>query len=621
MGLAAISGDTTRNGWLAALRKMEQGSVDVGTRQIINSFLIEYGYGQVSSNPADLLGRIKNTNKRSGTIEGVGLYALITNSGNVRENIKEYLGGVSGKIDTSGLDENLKAWTNFFDSMYFYYKNITTVAIKKLTFENGVASLESLFENEKTMRSAELGRRMLTNVYDNITTPNKDVLKEIELRITQFDNTLKIDGELVAFKNDKGIYMPGSAEAIMKLLNLYGFKSVDIHIANLITDKGFNEKYINGEYTLAQMLFNIPNVYQSAHNQINGVKTAETEKLEEDLNAFYSSLGLTQDPYENPNEEEGTVIENGEVVYIRNIKDVWPLRDRIADAYNIIMAENASRVDFNSEGNPVYKDNISNYLLDLLPNLEYSKNENYPPTPSGNYRNKINTAVENGMAVNSPLMSEGKWNNPIISGKVEFDRIDILDGMSTEYIGKRFTKMSEHDRWKTFLNIFKKNITRSGKMKMLTLLDPMGDRSTMYSMDWYFGSEKSGQTEKKPFYVRQVVDNKKFEILNMKMNKAMFVEAIDEIADYYQKAHEMAKIAWEAALSITPEGQPINVFNLKENEHYNIEEKERSATLTEEGIAKMEEMMGIGNIYTEKGIKEVHHIESALKAQVLFKKD
>jgi len=63
------------------------------------------------------------------------------------------------------------------------------------------------------------------------------------------------------------------------------------------------------------------------------------------------------------------------------------------------------------------------------------------------------------------------------------------------------------------------------------------------------------------------------------------------------------------------------VARLKENEHYNIDEKMRSATLTEEGIKKMEEMLGVENIYTDRGMREVHHIEQALKAKVLFKKD
>ncbi|MBI2990416.1 MAG: preprotein translocase subunit SecA [Candidatus Magasanikbacteria bacterium] len=63
------------------------------------------------------------------------------------------------------------------------------------------------------------------------------------------------------------------------------------------------------------------------------------------------------------------------------------------------------------------------------------------------------------------------------------------------------------------------------------------------------------------------------------------------------------------------------VKQLKENEDYNVDEKMRSSTLTEQGIMKFEEWLGIENIYVEAGIRTVHHIEQALKAEVLFKRD
>ncbi|OIO06483.1 preprotein translocase subunit SecA [Candidatus Falkowbacteria bacterium CG_4_10_14_0_2_um_filter_36_22] len=54
---------------------------------------------------------------------------------------------------------------------------------------------------------------------------------------------------------------------------------------------------------------------------------------------------------------------------------------------------------------------------------------------------------------------------------------------------------------------------------------------------------------------------------------------------------------------------------------YNVDEKMRVATLTEVGIAKMEKWLGVDNIYTAGGVREAHHIEQALKARVLFKRD
>ncbi len=63
------------------------------------------------------------------------------------------------------------------------------------------------------------------------------------------------------------------------------------------------------------------------------------------------------------------------------------------------------------------------------------------------------------------------------------------------------------------------------------------------------------------------------------------------------------------------------VNRLDEATDYNVDEKMRAATLTEAGISKMEKWLGVENIYVEAGIGEVMHIEQALKARVLFKKD
>ena len=63
------------------------------------------------------------------------------------------------------------------------------------------------------------------------------------------------------------------------------------------------------------------------------------------------------------------------------------------------------------------------------------------------------------------------------------------------------------------------------------------------------------------------------------------------------------------------------VSRLTENEDYNIDEKLRSATLTEAGIEKLEKWLGLENIYAEGGMQTVHHLEQALKARVLFKLD
>ena len=60
---------------------------------------------------------------------------------------------------------------------------------------------------------------------------------------------------------------------------------------------------------------------------------------------------------------------------------------------------------------------------------------------------------------------------------------------------------------------------------------------------------------------------------------------------------------------------------LEKGEHYTVDEKFKSIALTDSGITKAEELLGVENIYTEKGIKYVHHLETAVRAAAHFHKD
>src|SRR5216117_2105441 len=60
---------------------------------------------------------------------------------------------------------------------------------------------------------------------------------------------------------------------------------------------------------------------------------------------------------------------------------------------------------------------------------------------------------------------------------------------------------------------------------------------------------------------------------------------------------------------------------LRKEDDYTIDEKHRSATLTEEGIAKCERLLGVSNLYDPSQIDMLHHVTQALKAHTLFKRD
>ncbi len=60
---------------------------------------------------------------------------------------------------------------------------------------------------------------------------------------------------------------------------------------------------------------------------------------------------------------------------------------------------------------------------------------------------------------------------------------------------------------------------------------------------------------------------------------------------------------------------------MKVEEDFTVDEKFKSISLTDAGITKAEQALGVENIYTEKGIKYVHHLESAVRAKALYHKD
>ncbi|MBU4228380.1 preprotein translocase subunit SecA [bacterium] len=60
---------------------------------------------------------------------------------------------------------------------------------------------------------------------------------------------------------------------------------------------------------------------------------------------------------------------------------------------------------------------------------------------------------------------------------------------------------------------------------------------------------------------------------------------------------------------------------LQKEEDYKVYEKEKTITITEEGVTRIEGLLQINNLYDEKNMNVQHHIIQALKAQRLFKRD
>ena len=63
------------------------------------------------------------------------------------------------------------------------------------------------------------------------------------------------------------------------------------------------------------------------------------------------------------------------------------------------------------------------------------------------------------------------------------------------------------------------------------------------------------------------------------------------------------------------------VRNLNFEEHYEVDEKRRTVVMTDAGIEKIEKILGIENLYDSSNIRTIYHLDQALKAHALFKRD
>ncbi len=111
--------------------------------------------------------------------------------------------------------------------------------------------------------------------------------------------------------------------------------------------------------------------------------------------------------------------------------------------------------------------------------------------------------------------------------------------------------------------------------------------------------------------------------LKNKVQRALNYAIVDEVDSILiDEARTPLIISQPAGESTAKYGQYAQlVRQLQPNTHFTKDEKQRAAVLTDEGIKTMEKLLGVENIYTEKGFEEVHHIEQALRAHAIYQRD
>jgi preprotein translocase subunit SecA len=112
-----------------------------------------------------------------------------------------------------------------------------------------------------------------------------------------------------------------------------------------------------------------------------------------------------------------------------------------------------------------------------------------------------------------------------------------------------------------------------------------------------------------------------------------------DLADYVQRDHHFCIVDEVDSILIDEARTPLLISGpsegntelyahvnkiipaLKKDTHYTVDEKSRSAVLTEEGIIKVQDLLKIKNLFDVSNIETLHHVNQALKAHTLFHRD
>jgi preprotein translocase subunit SecA len=150
-----------------------------------------------------------------------------------------------------------------------------------------------------------------------------------------------------------------------------------------------------------------------------------------------------------------------------------------------------------------------------------------------------------------------------------------------------------------------------------TILHGLNDqeRKAAYGCDITYGTNNEFGFD----YLR---DNMKFERESL-VQRPLHYAIVDEVDSILiDEARTPLIISGPAERSTDLYYQANGIIpQLKRDQHYIIDEKARSATLTEEGVARTEALLQVENLYDPSNIEILHHVHQALKAHSLFKRD
>ncbi|MCL5807061.1 MAG: preprotein translocase subunit SecA, partial [Deltaproteobacteria bacterium] len=141
------------------------------------------------------------------------------------------------------------------------------------------------------------------------------------------------------------------------------------------------------------------------------------------------------------------------------------------------------------------------------------------------------------------------------------------------------------------------------------------DRRTAYHADITYGTNNEFGFD----YLR---DNMKFS-LDDYVQRDFFYAIVDEVDSILIDEARTPLIISGASDESTDKYARVNqvIPHLRRDKDYTVDEKSRTSILTEEGVARVEDYLKVQNLYEPKNMDLLHHVNQALRAHTLFRRD
>lgn len=199
--------------------------------------------------------------------------------------------------------------------------------------------------------------------------------------------------------------------------------------------------------------------------------------------------------------------------------------------------------------------------------------------------------------------------------------------------------------WKTLVATFPAylNALTGNGVHIVTVNDYLANRDAMemgilykaLGLTVWVIAHGQSRDEKRDNYARDIIyaTNNELGFDYLRDNMAIDIKNISQGKKFFAIIDEVDSILIDEArtplIISQPDNEPTQKYiafanlakKLQKGTHYKIDEKAKTSTLTEAWVKKIEQILGVDNIYVSDRYNDLHHIENALRAISVYIKD